>query len=194
MDPWKMFFVLNMGIFHCYVSLPDSKSCCFGEVLSTFYPHLDFWSSIWRFKHDSFLITCLALVFRHCEMHSLREAYVWMHSLHKKVVDLLVDGAVYQERSSIFKPCSYMFLCSRAEDVKSKRRWGSLAVSTLIELDVCCFCRHIYNNQCLPCCVRMVQNRLIRWNKILLNFYQHFQCVFYYVFQIDYKLLASVKS
>ena len=41
-------------------------------------------------------------------MHSLREAYLWMHSLHKKVVDLLVDGAVYQERSIIFKPCSYV--------------------------------------------------------------------------------------
>jgi len=26
-----------------------------------------------------------------------KQAYVWMHSLHKKVVDLLVDGAVYQD-------------------------------------------------------------------------------------------------
>ena len=25
MDPWKMYFLLNMGIFHCYVSLPEGK-------------------------------------------------------------------------------------------------------------------------------------------------------------------------
>ena len=23
MDPWKMIFFLNMGIFHCYISLPE---------------------------------------------------------------------------------------------------------------------------------------------------------------------------
>ena len=23
MDPWKMYFLLQMGIFHCYVSLPE---------------------------------------------------------------------------------------------------------------------------------------------------------------------------
>ncbi len=133
MDPWKMFFLLNMGIFHCHVSLPEGKSCCFGAVLSTFLSHIlisdplfhglirfprslvhaccrfpflpCFWLP-WRCRqllvygeNDSFLIIRLALVFRRCDMHSLWEAYIWMHSLHKKVVDLLVDGAVYQERS-----------------------------------------------------------------------------------------------
>ncbi len=34
-----MYFLLNMGIFHCYVSLPEGNYCAKGPLLLTFIIH-----------------------------------------------------------------------------------------------------------------------------------------------------------
>ena len=46
MDPLKMYFLLNMGIFHCYVSLPQGTSSL---PNTTNWTHREFWD-IWRWS------------------------------------------------------------------------------------------------------------------------------------------------
>ena len=48
MDPLKMYFLLKMGIFHCYVSLPEGTSShgWFSIVMLVFYSFL--WCTFWQ--------------------------------------------------------------------------------------------------------------------------------------------------
>ena len=34
MNPLKMYFLLNMGIFHCYVSLPEGRHVFFSKTIA----------------------------------------------------------------------------------------------------------------------------------------------------------------